>query len=283
MLGFRSGVNRVSIGIQSLDDASLKFLGREHSVADALDAPDTVRVAFDKISLIRFTPCLISAKTWRTMSIARLSLGIFHYTTDYRNGTIFPRQRKGEAMALDDDQAADLYEITQDMTSMAGLPAYEISNHAIAGEECRHNLNYWQAGDWIGIGPGAHGRFAVFDRKKRCLYRNATMTRRSPKGWLNAVEELGHGIETKETDTPQGWANEMVMMGLRLTDAIHLNSIREVCGPINNWLDFTGINHCVDAGWLNYDRASSSLVTNLMGGYDSIIFYQLFFAKNETF
>ena len=149
-------------------------------------------------------------------------------------------------MALDDDRAADLYEITQEMTTAAGLPSYEISNHAVVGQECRHNLTYWQAADWIGVGPGAHGRFAVFEPKRRCLSRIATKTRRSPAGWLNAVKTRGHGIENKEIDTPKDWAREMVMMGLRLSDGIHLDTIKALSGPVESWLDFTAVDQCVE-------------------------------------
>ena len=123
--------------------------------------------AFDSVSidLIYAFPDQ-NAKAWRTMLGEALSLGLGHislYQLTIEPGTIFhTRQRKGEIMALDDDRAADLYEITQEMTTAAGLPAYEISNHATVGQECRHNLTYWQAADWIGVGPGAHGRCASF-------------------------------------------------------------------------------------------------------------------------
>ena len=267
MLEFRqAGVNRVSMGVQSLDDANLKFLGREHSVADALAALNTIRNAFDTISidLIYALPDQ-SAKAWRTMLGKALSLGLEHlslYQLTIEAGTIFhTRQRKGELMSLDDDHAADLYEITQDMTTAAGLPAYEISNHAAIGKECRHNLTYWQAADWMGVGPGAHGRFAVFDPEQNYMSRTTTIIRRSPKGWLDSVDTLGHGIEKKETDMPQDWAHEMVMMGLRLKEGIHLDAIKTLCGPIDGWLDFTNVYRCVEAGWLHYDLAESHLAT----------------------
>ena len=163
-------------------------------------------------------------------------------------------------MTLNDDHAAELYEITQDMTTAAGLPAYEISNHAAIGQECRHNLTYWQAADWIGVGPGAHGRFAVVEPERDCVSRTATIIRRSPTGSLNSVSKLGHGIEKKETDKPQEWAHEIVMMGLRLKDGINLDSIKALCGPVDGWLDFGNVNRFVEAGWLNYDQTESKLV-----------------------
>ncbi len=271
MLDFRqAGINRVSMGVQSLDDANLKFLGREHSVKDALAALDTVRAAFDAVSidLIYAFPNQ-SAKAWRAMLDKALSLGLGHmslYQLTIEAGTVFhTRQRKGEIMTLDDDRAADLYEITQEMTAAAGLPAYEISNHAAVGQECRHNLTYWQAADWIGVGPGAHGRFAVFEPERRCLSRIATVIRRGPAGWLSAVNTIGHGIEKKEVDTPKDWAHEIVMMGLRLRDGIHLDTINALCGSVESWLDFTAVNQCVDSGWLYYDHETSSLVATLNG------------------
>ena len=271
MLEFRqAGINRVSMGVQSLDDANLKFLGREHTVKDALAALDTVRNAFDAVSidLIYAFPNQ-SAKAWRTMLGEALSLGLGHmslYQLTIEAGTIFhTRQRKGEIMALDDDRAADLYEITQEMTAAAGLPSYEISNHAAVGQECRHNLTYWQAADWIGVGPGAHGRFAVFEPKQRCLSRTATVIRRSPAGWLNAVNTKGHGIEKKEIDTPKDWAHEMVMMGLRLSDGIHLDAIKALCGPVESWLDFTAVDQCIESGWLHHNHETSSLFATLDG------------------
>ncbi len=267
MLGFRqAGVNRVSMGIQSLDNTGLKFLGREHSVFDALNALDKVQKAFDRVSidLIYALPNQ-SPKAWHDMLSQALSLGLGHlslYQLTIETGTIFhTRQRRGEVMALDSDRAASLYEITQQLTSEAGLPAYEVSNHSKAEQECRHNLTYWQAGDWIGIGPGAHGRFAKFDSGKNHIVRSATKCRNSPVGWLSSVNTIGHGIETQEIETPHDWANEVVMMGLRLNTGISLNSIENLCGPINEWFDFDGLAQGIEAGWLTYDPVSSILMT----------------------
>ena len=146
MLGFqKAGVNRVSMGVQSLDDLGLKFLGREHSAADALKALDKVNKAFDRVSidLIYALPDQ-SPKAWQAMLSQALSFDLGHlslYQLTIENGTVFhTRQRRGEVMALDDDRAADLYEMTQQMTNAAGLPSYEISNHAAPGQECRLNL-----------------------------------------------------------------------------------------------------------------------------------------------
>ena len=266
MLGFRNaGVNRVSMGVQSLDDASLKFLGREHSAADALYALEKVRSAFDRVSidLIYALPDQ-NAKQWQEMLSRALGLGLRHlslYQLTIEAGTVFhTRERRGEVMVLDDDRAADLYEMTQQMTAAAGLPAYEISNHAAAGEECQHNLTYWQAGDWLGIGPGAHGRFALFDAAKDHNIRTATMTRRSPAGWLDAVAKNRHGIESLQAETPADWASEMVMMGLRLTSGINLGVIENLCGPSNEWIDADGVTQAVAAGWLYRSPDGSQLI-----------------------
>ena len=268
MLGFqKAGVNRVSMGVQSLDDAGLKFLGREHSAADALQALDKVNKAFDRVSidLIYALPNQ-SLKAWQKMLSQALSLGLGHlslYQLTIEAGTVFhTRQRRGEVMALDDDGAADLYEMTQQMTHAAGLPAYEISNHAAPSQKCRHNLTYWQAGDWLGVGPGAHGRFALFDPAKNLATRNATVTRRSPAGWLDAVVAKGHGIEEAQIDSPADWASEMVMMGLRLTNGIDLGVIENLCGPCDNWLDGDGVEQAIAAGWLRRMPNQSRLMAS---------------------
>ena len=271
MLGFRSaGVNRVSMGVQSLDDAGLKFLGRQHSVANALYALDKIRSAFERVSidLIYALPDQ-NAKHWQGMLSQALGLGLGHlslYQLTIEAGTIFhTRERRGEVMVLDDDRAADLYEMTQQMTAAAGLPAYEISNHAAAGEKCRHNLTYWQAGDWLGIGPGAHGRFALFDTAKDCSIRTATITRRSPTGWLDAVAKKRHGIESLHTETSADWAREMVMMGLRLTSGINLGVIENLCGPCNEWIDADGVTRAIAAGWLCRSSDGSRLIATKDG------------------
>ena len=268
MLGFqKAGVNRVSVGVQSLDDASLKFLGREHSAADALHALDKIKKAFNRISidLIYALPNQ-SPKAWQAMLGQALSLGLGHlslYQLTIEAGTIFhTRQRRGEVMALDDDRAADLYEMTQQMTHAAGLPAYEISNHAAPGQECRHNLTYWQAGDWLGVGPGAHGQFALFDPAENIATRNATVTRRSPAGWLDEVAAKGHGIDEARIDSPADWASEMAMMGLRLTNGIDLDVIENLCGPCNDWLDGDGVEQAIAAGWLRRMPNQSRLMAS---------------------
>ena len=271
MLAFRhTGVNRISMGVQSLDDRVLAFLGREHSAIEAQHALDIIRTAFDHISidLIYATPGQTKA-CWRRQLSHALAFDLTHlslYQLTIEPGTVFySRQRRGEVMTLNDDRAAALYNITQEMTGMAGLPAYEISNHAKPGFECQHNLTYWQGGDWLGIGPGAHGRFTNHRRDDACTTRRATRTRRSPAGWLQAVFSDGHGIEEMHDERLADWAAEMVMMGLRLNGGINLTKIEQLCGPKKDWLDSTGMTTCITAGWLNYDKANSHLAASDAG------------------
>ena len=160
-----AGVNRISIGIQSFDDKALQFLGRLHSANEALEALDTARAHFERVSFdIIYALPGQSAADWRTMLRQALSFDTDHlslYQLTIEPGTRFASDvRRGLLHPLDDDSAAELYEITQEMTAAAGLPAYEISNHAMPGQESRHNLTYWRYQDYIGIGPGAHGRRA---------------------------------------------------------------------------------------------------------------------------
>jgi putative oxygen-independent coproporphyrinogen III oxidase len=271
MLAFRrTGVNRVSMGVQSLDDKVLAFLGRAHSAAEAQYALDTIRTAFDHVSidLIYATPGQTKA-TWRQQLEHVLAFDLTHlslYQLTIEPGTVFySRQRRGEVMTVNDDRAAALYDITQEMTGLAGLPAYEISNHAKPGYECRHNLTYWQGGDWLGIGPGAHGRFTNHRQNGASITRHATRTRRSPAGWLQAVFSDGHGIDEMHDDSVADWAAEMVMMGLRLHSGINLTQIEQLCGPQTGWLDRAGFTACIDAGWLDYDKARSQLAASDAG------------------
>jgi putative oxygen-independent coproporphyrinogen III oxidase len=271
MLDFqRAGVNRVSMGVQSFDDKILKFLGRKHSSNEALRALDMVRSVFDRVSidLIYATPGQ-STTAWRNMLSKALDLGLSHlslYQLTIEEGTVFyNRQRRGELKALNDDRAATLYDITQELTNAAGLPAYEISNHAAPGNECQHNMIYWHGGDWIGVGPGAHGRFTHYKKIGNDVIRAATLTRRSPSGWLAAVLDNGHGIDQSYNETATGWATEKLMMGMRLTAGINLAEIETLCGPQADWLNFSGLHYAVENGLLIYDRNSGQLYASASG------------------
>ena len=212
-----AGVNRLSIGLQALDDAALRFLGRAHDAAEGLAALATAQRHFARVSfdLIYALPGQSEA-AWADELSRALSMGTGHlslYQLTIEPGTRFETMvRKGDFTPADPDHAAALYELTQAMTAAAGIPAYEISNHARAGEESRHNLTYWRYGDYLGIGPGAHGR--VMGR--------STRRHRKPENWMAAVDERGHGIDEEAPLDPDTRATEALMMGLRLAEGVDL-------------------------------------------------------------
>ena len=215
-----AGVNRVSLGVQSLRDETLRFLGRLHSVADALSAIEVAQENFGRVSfdLIYARPDQDEAG-WRAELGEALALGTGHlslYQLTIEPGTRFATEvRRGTMIPLDDDRAADLFSLTREMTDAAGLPAYEISNHARPGEESRHNLTYWRYRDYAGIGPGAHGR-----RGGR-----ATLRHKKPENFLAAVTSQGHGIaEERALGIPEQ-ASEALLMGLRLAEGIDLEAL----------------------------------------------------------
>ena len=215
-----AGVNRLSIGLQALDDRALAFLGRRHDLAQGLAAVDLARRHFPRISfdLIYARPDQDVA-SWRAELARALDLAADHlslYQLTVEAGTAFhPAWRRGDFSLPDDDRAAVLFEVTQEMTEAAGLPAYEISNHARPGAECRHNLLYWRGGDYLGIGPGAHGRLT--DRSGPT---HALCQHKSPGGWLAAVQQNGHGTAEDEVLDQETRGTERLMMGLRLREGV---------------------------------------------------------------
>jgi len=220
-----AGVNRVSLGLQALDDPALRFLGRAHDVGEGLAALDTAQRVFGRVSfdLIYARPEQTSAQ-WEAELGRALGFGTEHlslYQLTIEPGTRFATLfEKGELAAYDPDAAADLFEATRAITAEAGLPAYEISNHARPGAESRHNLAYWRYQDYAGIGPGAHGRrlgAASFRRKK-------------PENWIAAVDRNGHGIEREDPLAPQERAVEALLMGLRLAEGVDLGRIAALAG-----------------------------------------------------
>ena len=215
-----AGVNRVSLGLQALDDSALAFLGRAHSVREGLAALDTAQRAFERASfdLIYARPGQ-GAAAWQAELTQALAFGTTHlslYQLTIEPGTRFAAlAAKGALTEADSDHAAELFELTRAMTAAAGLPAYEVSNHARPGEESRHNLTYWRYGDYLGIGPGAHGRrlgVASFRRKK-------------PENFLAAVARNGHGIESEDVLDARTQAIEALLMGLRLDEGVDLDAI----------------------------------------------------------
>ncbi len=218
--GFRAaGVNRVSLGVQALDDASLKELGRLHSAQEALDAVAIARKHFERYSfdLIYARPRQ-SIADWKAelehaISYAAEHLSLYQLTIEPET-PFFGLHKAGKLTVPDDDLARDLYDATQEICTAHGLPAYEISNHARPGAECRHNLVYWRGHEYAGIGPGAHGRIEIDGR------RYATATEKRPEAWLMRVEANGHGMTVDEKLTGDERADEFLLMGLRLAEGI---------------------------------------------------------------
>jgi oxygen-independent coproporphyrinogen-3 oxidase len=228
--GYRAaGVNRVSLGVQALDDAALAALGRLHSAAEALAAVAIARAAFPRYSfdLIYARPEQTVA-AWRdelARAIGEAGDHLSLYQLTIEPDTPFASlHAAGKLVTPDDDTGRALYDATQEVCGKHGLPAYEISNHARPGGECRHNLVYWRYGEYAGIGPGAHGRLDVGGR------RYATATEKNPEQWLALVEARGHGLVVDETLTRTEQSDELLLMGLRLAEGIELARYADVAG-----------------------------------------------------
>ena len=238
-----AGVNRVSLGVQALNDADLKALGRLHSVADALAAFDIARSVFGRVSFDLIyarqgqTVAAWEAELRRALELAADHLSLYQLTIE--DGTAFgDRLKAGRLRDLpDEDRAADLWELTQAMTAEAGFGAYEVSNHARNGAESRHNLIYWRSGDWAGIGPGAHGRLTLDGM------RYATETPLGPVDWLRAVERDGSGEAGRVPLSDRERLEEMVMMGLRLSEGVALDRLARLGGDLSH-----NINSLEDSG-----------------------------------
>lgn len=228
--GYRAaGVNRVSIGIQALNDPDLKALGRIHTLAEAEAALAIAARTFPRMSfdLIYARPGQLpgawAAELKRALAIARGHLSLYQLTIE--DGTPFAAlHARGRLKVPEPELAAELYALTQELTASAGLPAYEISNHAAPGEESRHNLVYWRYRPYAGLGPGAHGRLGSGGR------RLATENVRAPEAWLEAVESRGHGRSFAASLGNETMADEMVMMGLRLTEGLDLSALAATTG-----------------------------------------------------
>lgn len=214
-----AGVNRVSLGVQALNDADLRFLGRQHGPEEALAAVATAAKHFPRFSfdLIYARPGQ-SVAAWKdelTRALTHVGTHLSVYQLTIEPGTQFQtRFQRGEIAIPEDDLAGDLYEATQEVLEGAGLPAYEVSNHARPGEESRHNLTYWRMGPYVGIGPGAHGRVP----RGGAWY--ATRQAKAPETWIGAVEAVGHGTAEEMPLTSEERWREVLMMGLRLIEGI---------------------------------------------------------------
>jgi oxygen-independent coproporphyrinogen-3 oxidase len=256
--GYRSaGVNRVSLGVQSLDDGALKELGRLHTVQEALDAVAIARSIFQRYSfdLIYARPRQ-TLEAWtvelrRAIAEAAEHLSLYQLTVE--PGTPFFGLRAAGKLAIpDDDLGRDLYDLTQLICAGEGLPAYEISNHARPGAECRHNLIYWRGQDYAGIGPGAHGRLTIGGK------RYATETDKKPEGWLTRVETNGHGLIVDEKLTVGEIADEFLLMGLRLAEGIEPARFTQLSGRM---LDAERISFLREGGTVETTDAGRLRVT----------------------
>jgi len=225
----QAGVNRISLGVQALNDADLKRLGRLHSVKEAHLAFDISRNTFDRVSFdLIYARQNQTLTDWRSELGQALSMAIDHvslYQLTIEQGTAFgDRYAIGKLSGLpNEDLGADLFEATQDICGEFGFPAYEISNHTKNGAECRHNMVYWRYGDYAGIGPGAHGRLTINGQRR------ATAAFRNPEDWLEAVRQ-GCGYETNELLSPKDQATEYLVMGLRINEGIDQARYRALSG-----------------------------------------------------
>ncbi len=251
---YAAGVNRVSIGVQSLNEDDLKFLGREHNPAQAKFAIEQAQKIFPRVSfdLIYARPKQI-LDAWRDELAEAIKMASGHmslYQLTIEQGTPFhTRHARGEFKIPEQDLAADLYDMTQDMMGAANMPAYEISNHARVGDESRHNLIYWRYDDYAGIGPGAHGRLTQSGNKF------ATRAHRAPDIWLDKVDADGHGLHPFEPVNNLAKLQEALMMGLRLREGVPYQRLEKAYGgTVNDVIPLSKIVHLVKEGILEHNQ-----------------------------
>jgi len=256
--GYRAaGVNRVSLGVQALDDASLKMLGRLHSAREALDAVAIARGTFERSSFDLIYACPDQTpKMWADeleLAITEAAEHLSLYQLTIEEGTpFFGLHAAGKLKTPDEATARALYDVTQEVCNRHGLAAYEISNHARAGAECRHNLVYWRGEEYAGIGPGAHGRIDVDGA------RHATATEKRPESWLMRVEASGHGLITDDCLNREERADEFLLMGLRLAEGIDPKRYAALAGRP---LDADRIAALRDEGAITIDASGRLRVT----------------------
>jgi putative oxygen-independent coproporphyrinogen III oxidase len=247
-----AGVNRLSLGVQALDPTALRMLGRAHDRGEAIAAIEHARDAFARFSfdLIYARPGQVLA-AWgqeldEALALAGDHLSLYQLTIEH--GTAFASlERRGELLLPAEEDAAALFETTQERLAAHGLPAYEISNHARPGAECRHNLAYWRYQDYVGVGPGAHGRITRDDVKY------ATRQRRTPEAWLSATETAGTGTEEVAAIDRDSTIEEMLMMGLRLTEGVARTRLEHAAGRDAEGLFGENLAPLVEGGFLTLD------------------------------
>jgi oxygen-independent coproporphyrinogen-3 oxidase len=261
-----AGVNRVSLGLQALDDAALRFLGRAHDVAEGLAALETAQRAFGRVSfdLIYARPGQAVA-AWEAELRRAIGFGTEHlslYQLTIEPGTRFATEAAAGRLALPDpDTAADLFEATRAITAAAGLPAYEVSNHARPGAESRHNMSYWRYTGYAGVGPGAHGR------RGRC----ATSRHRKPENWMAAVARNGHGTQAEEPLDAEAEATEALVMGLRLAEGVDLAGLARRGIDVGAMLDEGAVARLGRAGLLTRTAARLRLTDAGMPVLDAVL------------
>ena len=262
-----AGVNRVSLGVQALDDRDLVALGRRHDVAQARAAVEQAMSVFDRVSFdLIYARQGQSADSWARELREAVAFGVDHlslYQLTIEPGTAFgDRHARGLLKGLpDEDLAVDLYEITQEICEQAGLVSYEVSNHARAGQESRHNMIYWTAGDYAGIGPGAHGRVTINGR------RHATEAHRAPSVWLEAAA-LGKSDRVVDPLTPQDIFEEYLIMGLRVSRGIDVDRLEHMTGrrlPETKLAELTGMGLLVlDKGRVKATRSGRMVLNRVI-------------------
>jgi putative oxygen-independent coproporphyrinogen III oxidase len=254
-----AGVNRASLGLQALDDATLQFLGRAHQVDESLSALETAQRLFNRVSidLIYARPDQTVAH-WEAELARATGFGTTHislYQLTIEPGTRFATDvAKRQWVPLDDDSAADLYAVTQAQMGAAGLPAYEISNHAAPGQESRHNLTYWRYQDYVGIGPGAHGRRGGM----------ATARHKKPENFLNAVSRNGNGQQIEDKLDAPTQAMEALLMGLRLKEGVDISALSDRFAiDSGDMVDFGAVDKLITLGFIN--RVDDRILITLDG------------------
>lgn len=270
-----AGVNRISLGVQALNDSDLKFLGRKHSSAEALKAIDIAAETFDRYSfdLIYARPNQ-TLNAWEkelkaAIKYARGHMSLYQLTIE-RSTPFYLQYRRGEFQIPDDVEGAEFYNLTQDILADAGLPAYEISNHAAVGQECRHNLLYWNYADYIGIGPGAHGRF-ILDGQKR-----VTRDHSAPDIWLDRVQKQGQGAHPFQAIAPEDCFSEILMMGLRLNEGLSFAQIKKLSGfDFHDNMNSEHLARTQAEGWVEVTSNAIRLTREGMLRFNSLLPYIL--------
>ncbi len=273
-----AGVNRVSLGLQALDDATLAFLGRAHKVDESLSALDTAQQLFQRVSidLIYARPGQTQVQ-WEAELARAIGFGTTHmslYQLTIEPGTRFATDvAKRQWVPLDDDSAADLYAATQAQMGGAGLPAYEISNHAAAGQESRHNLAYWRYQDYVGIGPGAHGRRGGM----------ATTRHKKPENFLNTVARHGSGLQIEDVlDTPTQ-AMEALLMGVRVREGVDISALSDRFAIDSaDMIDFAAVDKLSALGFINRVGERISVTLDGFPLLDAILPQIVTLDTNET-